>query len=145
MSSQDIELQYQQNPSGTINFATRSFGYELNFSGELETWTSISGPSQKQICIPGYVELFPTYIIAEMDRYVYWIYLIFSFCSHDSEEPVHKHHEIGATTWQVTDTIRNPHIYTSLPASGCLIMEWFSAVFQKLPWWLSDDWVMLCY
>uniref|UniRef100_A0A3Q3VN61 WWE domain-containing protein n=1 Tax=Mola mola TaxID=94237 RepID=A0A3Q3VN61_MOLML len=32
MSSQDIELQYQQNPSGTIIFTTRSFSYELNFS-----------------------------------------------------------------------------------------------------------------
>ncbi|XP_010736928.3 uncharacterized protein si:ch211-244b2.3 isoform X1 [Larimichthys crocea] len=32
MSSDDIELQYQQNPSGTIKFTTRSFCYELNFS-----------------------------------------------------------------------------------------------------------------
>ncbi|XP_037316189.2 uncharacterized protein si:ch211-244b2.3 isoform X2 [Pungitius pungitius] len=32
ISSQDLELQYQQNPSGTVNFATRNFRYELNFS-----------------------------------------------------------------------------------------------------------------
>lgn len=32
MSSQDIELQYQQNPTGTIMFTTRHFSYELNFS-----------------------------------------------------------------------------------------------------------------
>ncbi|XP_073336639.1 protein mono-ADP-ribosyltransferase PARP11-like [Pagrus major] len=32
MSSQDIELQYQLNPSGTTKFSTKSFNYELNFS-----------------------------------------------------------------------------------------------------------------
>ncbi|KAG8005590.1 Poly [ADP-ribose] polymerase 12, partial [Nibea albiflora] len=32
VSSDDIELQYQQNPSGTIKFNTRSFCYELNFT-----------------------------------------------------------------------------------------------------------------
>lgn len=32
MSSQDIELQYQLNPSGTTKFTTKSFNYELNFS-----------------------------------------------------------------------------------------------------------------
>ncbi|XP_026182572.1 uncharacterized protein LOC113142040 [Mastacembelus armatus] len=32
ISSQDIELQYQQNPSGTMNFSTKRFKYELNFS-----------------------------------------------------------------------------------------------------------------
>ncbi|XP_054480472.1 E3 ubiquitin-protein ligase DTX1 [Anoplopoma fimbria] len=32
VSSQDIELQYQQNPSGTMMFSTRNFSYELNFS-----------------------------------------------------------------------------------------------------------------
>ncbi|XP_024139741.1 uncharacterized protein LOC112153615 [Oryzias melastigma] len=32
VSSQDIELQYQQNPSGTLIFYTRDFSYELNFS-----------------------------------------------------------------------------------------------------------------
>lgn len=31
ISSQDIELQYQQNPSGTMMFTTNSFNYELNF------------------------------------------------------------------------------------------------------------------
>lgn len=39
MSSQDIELQYQLNPSGTTKFTTKSFNYELNFSGEPQTWT----------------------------------------------------------------------------------------------------------
>lgn len=38
MSSQDIELQYQQNPVGSIIFTTLSFSYELNFSGKLEMW-----------------------------------------------------------------------------------------------------------
>nr|XP_040030040.1 uncharacterized protein si:ch211-244b2.3 [Gasterosteus aculeatus aculeatus] len=32
ISSQDLELQYQQNPSGSVNFTTRNFRYELNFS-----------------------------------------------------------------------------------------------------------------
>nr|XP_020455204.1 uncharacterized protein LOC109959841 [Monopterus albus] len=32
ISSQDIELQYQQNPTGTMRFNTPSFTYELNFS-----------------------------------------------------------------------------------------------------------------
>lgn len=32
VSSQDIELQYQQNPSGTMRFTTTGFSYELNFS-----------------------------------------------------------------------------------------------------------------
>ncbi|KAI3366716.1 hypothetical protein L3Q82_009390 [Scortum barcoo] len=32
ISSQDIELQYQQNPSGTMMFTTNNFNYELNFS-----------------------------------------------------------------------------------------------------------------
>lgn len=32
ISSQDIELQYQQNPSGTMIFTTEFFSYELNFS-----------------------------------------------------------------------------------------------------------------
>ncbi|XP_044199221.1 uncharacterized protein si:ch211-244b2.3 [Thunnus albacares] len=32
ISSQDIELQYQQNPSGTMKFTTKNFSYELNFS-----------------------------------------------------------------------------------------------------------------
>ncbi|XP_070785319.1 protein mono-ADP-ribosyltransferase PARP12 isoform X2 [Enoplosus armatus] len=32
VSSQDIELQYQQNPSGTMTFTTKRFKYELNFS-----------------------------------------------------------------------------------------------------------------
>ncbi|XP_074481000.1 uncharacterized protein LOC141761531 isoform X1 [Sebastes fasciatus] len=32
ISSQDIELKYQQNPSGTITFTTKNFSYELNFS-----------------------------------------------------------------------------------------------------------------
>ncbi|KAM3587931.1 uncharacterized protein V6R79_017499 [Siganus canaliculatus] len=32
MSSQDIELKYQQNPSGTVIFDTRKFRYELDFS-----------------------------------------------------------------------------------------------------------------
>ncbi|XP_036978208.1 uncharacterized protein si:ch211-244b2.3 [Acanthopagrus latus] len=32
MSSQDIELQYQLNPSGTMTFTTMSFKYELNFA-----------------------------------------------------------------------------------------------------------------
>nr|XP_046234780.1 uncharacterized protein si:ch211-244b2.3 [Scatophagus argus] len=32
VSSQDIELQYQENPSGTIMFTTKNFVYELNFS-----------------------------------------------------------------------------------------------------------------
>ncbi|XP_072233362.1 uncharacterized protein [Leuresthes tenuis] len=31
-SSQDIELQYQQNPSGTLPFNTMSYPYEINFS-----------------------------------------------------------------------------------------------------------------
>lgn len=32
VSSPDIELQYQQNPSGTMIFTTTRFSYELNFS-----------------------------------------------------------------------------------------------------------------
>lgn len=36
VSSQDIELQYQQNPSGTVKFTTNSYGYELDLSGELQ-------------------------------------------------------------------------------------------------------------
>ncbi|KAK2859034.1 hypothetical protein Q5P01_003654 [Channa striata] len=32
ISSQDIELQYQQNPSGIMTFTTECFSYELNFS-----------------------------------------------------------------------------------------------------------------
>ncbi|XP_074554634.1 uncharacterized protein LOC141810738 [Halichoeres trimaculatus] len=32
VSSQDIELQYQQNPTGSMNFTTNRFTYELNFS-----------------------------------------------------------------------------------------------------------------
>ncbi|XP_040885954.1 uncharacterized protein si:ch211-244b2.3 [Toxotes jaculatrix] len=32
VSSQDIELQYQQNPSGTMLFTASNFSYELNFS-----------------------------------------------------------------------------------------------------------------
>ncbi|XP_044042671.1 protein mono-ADP-ribosyltransferase PARP11 [Siniperca chuatsi] len=32
VSSQDIELQYQQNPSGTMMFTSNKFNYELNFS-----------------------------------------------------------------------------------------------------------------
>lgn len=32
MSGQDIELHYQQNPTGTIKFNTTHFSYELNFS-----------------------------------------------------------------------------------------------------------------
>ncbi|XP_035530374.1 protein mono-ADP-ribosyltransferase PARP12-like isoform X1 [Morone saxatilis] len=32
MSSQDIELEYQKNPSGTVIFTTSNFSYELNFS-----------------------------------------------------------------------------------------------------------------
>lgn len=32
VSSQDIELQYQLNPSGTMRFTTNSYSYELNFS-----------------------------------------------------------------------------------------------------------------
>uniref|UniRef100_A0A4W5LGG2 WWE domain-containing protein n=1 Tax=Hucho hucho TaxID=62062 RepID=A0A4W5LGG2_9TELE len=32
VSSQDIEAQYQQNPNGTMNFTTRSFSYQLDFS-----------------------------------------------------------------------------------------------------------------
>ncbi|KAM4570360.1 uncharacterized protein PAE49_009528 isoform 2-T3 [Odontesthes bonariensis] len=32
ISSQDIELQYQQNPSGTLPFNTMSYRYEINFS-----------------------------------------------------------------------------------------------------------------
>ncbi|XP_049891920.1 uncharacterized protein si:ch211-244b2.3 [Epinephelus moara] len=32
ISSQDIELQYQQNPSGIITFATNEFSYELNLA-----------------------------------------------------------------------------------------------------------------
>lgn len=32
ISSQDIELQYQQNPSGIMIFTTKYFSYELNFS-----------------------------------------------------------------------------------------------------------------
>ncbi|XP_008277102.1 uncharacterized protein LOC103355183 isoform X2 [Stegastes partitus] len=32
VSSQDIELLYQQNPSGTMLFTTKKFSYELNFS-----------------------------------------------------------------------------------------------------------------
>ncbi|XP_023868601.1 E3 ubiquitin-protein ligase DTX4 [Salvelinus sp. IW2-2015] len=32
VSSQDIEAQYQQNPNGTMNFTTRRFSYQLNFS-----------------------------------------------------------------------------------------------------------------
>ncbi|CAK6961314.1 uncharacterized protein si:ch211-244b2.3 [Scomber scombrus] len=32
VSSQDIELHYQQYPSGTMRFTTKSFSYELNFS-----------------------------------------------------------------------------------------------------------------
>ncbi|XP_042367565.1 uncharacterized protein si:ch211-244b2.3 isoform X1 [Plectropomus leopardus] len=32
VSSQDIELQYQQNPSGIVTFTTMHFSYELNFS-----------------------------------------------------------------------------------------------------------------
>uniref|UniRef100_A0A8C9YXS8 Uncharacterized LOC116060023 n=1 Tax=Sander lucioperca TaxID=283035 RepID=A0A8C9YXS8_SANLU len=51
ISSQDVELKYQQNPSGTIMFTTKKFSYELNFSGELET---------QQFC--SFV-LFPTYSI----------------------------------------------------------------------------------
>lgn len=35
ISSQEIELQYQQNPSGTMMFTTKNFNYELDFSGEL--------------------------------------------------------------------------------------------------------------
>lgn len=31
-SSQDIELQYQQDPTGTVRFTTNSFQYELNFA-----------------------------------------------------------------------------------------------------------------
>ncbi|KAM9334822.1 protein mono-ADP-ribosyltransferase PARP11-like [Symphorus nematophorus] len=31
-SSQDIEVQYQQNPSGTMRFTTRNYSYELNFA-----------------------------------------------------------------------------------------------------------------
>ncbi|KAG7225690.1 hypothetical protein INR49_012276 [Caranx melampygus] len=31
ISSQDIELQYQQNPSGSMKFSTKSFSYELDF------------------------------------------------------------------------------------------------------------------
>ncbi|XP_064795018.1 protein mono-ADP-ribosyltransferase PARP12 [Oncorhynchus masou masou] len=32
VSSQDIEAQYQQNPNGTMNFTTRRFSYQLDFS-----------------------------------------------------------------------------------------------------------------
>lgn len=41
ISSQDLELQYQQNPSGSVNFTTRNFRYELNFSGEQQTATVV--------------------------------------------------------------------------------------------------------
>nr|XP_054595721.1 uncharacterized protein si:ch211-244b2.3 isoform X1 [Nothobranchius furzeri] len=34
VSSPDIELQYQQNPSGSMTFTTKCFSYELDFSGE---------------------------------------------------------------------------------------------------------------
>uniref|UniRef100_A0A8C7JEY9 Uncharacterized LOC109878555 n=1 Tax=Oncorhynchus kisutch TaxID=8019 RepID=A0A8C7JEY9_ONCKI len=34
VSSQDIEAQYQQNPNGTMNFTTRRFSYQLDFSGK---------------------------------------------------------------------------------------------------------------
>lgn len=52
MSSQDIELQYQLNPSGTTKFTTKSFNYELNFSGEPQTWTlTVLVQASKKICL----------------------------------------------------------------------------------------------
>ncbi|XP_064199334.1 uncharacterized protein si:ch211-244b2.3 isoform X2 [Anguilla rostrata] len=43
VSSQDIEISYQQNPSGTMSFSTNSFQYELDFSAMTQrnqsTWT----------------------------------------------------------------------------------------------------------
>uniref|UniRef100_A0A3Q1GAK7 Uncharacterized LOC110948554 n=1 Tax=Acanthochromis polyacanthus TaxID=80966 RepID=A0A3Q1GAK7_9TELE len=37
ISSQDIELQYQQNPSGTVIFTTNYFSYKLDFSAMTQT------------------------------------------------------------------------------------------------------------
>lgn len=82
MSSQDIELQYQQNPSGTMMFTTQSFSYELNFSGELQT-----------VQIKSLYYSNGSVGLSEVQ-----IYLKCVFRSHDSEEPVHKHHQISATT-----------------------------------------------
>ncbi|KAI4874668.1 hypothetical protein NFI96_031158, partial [Prochilodus magdalenae] len=37
ISSQDIEVQYQQNSTGTMSFSTGSFSYQLNFSAMVQT------------------------------------------------------------------------------------------------------------
>ena len=42
ISSKDIELQYQQDPSAIVTFSTKSFSYELDLSGELQTRASVS-------------------------------------------------------------------------------------------------------
>lgn len=60
ISSQDIELQYQQDPSGSMMFTTNNFSYELNLAGELETWA--------EIVLAGSIEVFPTYNVTVMDE-----------------------------------------------------------------------------
>ncbi|XP_034381698.1 uncharacterized protein si:ch211-244b2.3 [Cyclopterus lumpus] len=49
ISSQDIELQYRQNPSGTVMFTTKSFSYELNLSAmsQKNLSTSTSRPVRR--------------------------------------------------------------------------------------------------
>uniref|UniRef100_A0A8C7DML7 Uncharacterized LOC116354992 n=1 Tax=Oncorhynchus kisutch TaxID=8019 RepID=A0A8C7DML7_ONCKI len=52
VSSQDIEAQYQQNPNGTMNFTTRRFSYQLDFSGKYVIFS-------EQVPIAGVSNSFP--------------------------------------------------------------------------------------
>lgn len=54
VSCQDIELQYQQNPSGTMVFTTMHFGYKLNFSGEPETFSISVLTDHRPACFKGF-------------------------------------------------------------------------------------------
>lgn len=42
ISSQDIELQYQQDPTSLIMFSAKSFSYELDLYGELHSTEIVS-------------------------------------------------------------------------------------------------------
>ncbi|XP_028253034.1 uncharacterized protein LOC114428641 [Parambassis ranga] len=58
ISSQDIDLQYQQNPSGTMVFTTKNFSYELNFSAMTQrnlstnTINLTNEKTSKRHCLP---------------------------------------------------------------------------------------------
>lgn len=47
VSSQDIEAQYQNNPTGTMTFTTQSFSYELDFS--VKTQRNLSTNTTRQV------------------------------------------------------------------------------------------------